>query len=133
MALSKRSKDILIVSMADRRSAQEITAAIDALVAATPAGAVAVLGVTSNLSAAVVAPTTIVDSNLTAVDAANPTKAEIDTGIDTLRDAIETALDLKSDNVDLNTLRSEIEDRLDDLEAKIDEVIDALVVAGLML
>lgn len=133
MALSKRSKDILIVAMADRRSAQEITTAIDALVhIAEPAADVAALGTTTALSAAVVAAATIANSNLTAAVPAEPTKAEVDTGIDTLRTAAVGYLNVKADNVDVETLRTQVEARLDGAEAKIDAVITSLVAAGLM-
>ncbi|OFZ54972.1 MAG: hypothetical protein A2428_03100 [Bdellovibrionales bacterium RIFOXYC1_FULL_54_43] len=65
--------------------------------------------------------TVIAGSNLVAVNAAEPTKAEVDTGIDTLKTAVVTALDLKADNADLVTVA-----------AKLDAVIAALKVAGLM-
>lgn len=132
MSLSSEAKYHLSVAMSNDKLAQEVAGAIDALHTAAPAAHVAVLGSTSNLSAAVVSATVIAASDLTAVDSAHPTKAEVDTGIDTLKSAVVSALDLKADNADLETLRTQAEARLDAIEAKIDAVINALVAAGLM-
>ncbi len=131
MALSQKTKDILIVALANKVAATELAAAVNS--GSNPqATVIAALGTTSNLSAAVVAATTIAASNLTAVSAPDPTKAEVDTGIDTLKTAVVTALNLKADNVDVETLRTQAEARLDAIEAKVDAVIAALKTAGLM-
>lgn len=94
---------------------------------------VAELGATSNLTALVPAAAVITDSAGTFAIPAEPTGAEVDTAIDELRDKVETALDLKSDNTDVETLRTETEARLDAIEAKLDELIAALVASGIML
>lgn len=129
--LSKRTKDIVIVALADKRAGQELASAIDAGGNAQ-ASAVAALGATSNMSALVVTATVIANSNFTAAIPAEPTKAEVDAGIDALRNAVVAALDIKADNADVETLRTQAEARLDAVEAKIDAVIAALKAAGLM-
>lgn len=101
MALSLKAKKRLEVAMARRTEALEVIAAIDSN-GSGPAAAVAAIGATSNLPA----------SNLVAAIPAEPTKAEVDAGIDTLRVAAEA--------------------RLDVIEAKIDAVIAALKAAGMM-
>lgn len=128
----------------------------------TPAAAVEDIGTTEDLTALevtasaltelVITPADIADSDFTAAVPAEPTKDEIDAGIDTLRDAVETGLDAKADNADVETLRGEIEDALDDkadnadvetlrteaearidiIEAKIDELLDAMRAANLL-
>ena len=52
MALSKKTKEILTVAMADKKSAAELAAAIDTGFNATPAAHIGALGATSNLPAA---------------------------------------------------------------------------------
>lgn len=74
----------------------------------------------------------ITDSAGTFAIPAEPTGAEVDTAINALRDKVETALDAKSDNADLETLRTEAEARLDAIEAKIDAVIASLKAANIM-
>jgi hypothetical protein len=125
MSLSQSLKDQLLSVFRTPESRDTVVAAIDAF-GSGPAAAVAAIGTTSNLSAAVVANTTIAASNLTAAVSADPTKAEVDAGIDTLKSAVVTALNLKADNVDVETLRTQVEARLDVIEAKIDALIAAL-------
>lgn len=96
------------------------------------AATIAALGTTSNLTALVVTATNIAASNFTAAIPAEPTKAEVDAGIDTLKTAVVTALDLKADNADVETLRTETEARLDAIEAKIDAFLASVKAAGLM-
>ncbi len=86
----------------------------------------------TNLAALVVTATNVAASNFTAADPAQPTKAEIDTGIDTVVLAIETALDLKADNADVETLRTSIETRLDAIDTGIASILTSLKNAGLM-
>lgn len=131
MALSDRTKDILVVAMADRRAALEMSSAVDSG-SNLQASAIAALGATSNMTALAVTATVIANSNFTAAIPAEPTKAEVDAGIDTLRTAVVNALNLKADNADAETLRTEAEARLDAIEAKIDAVIAALKAASLM-
>lgn len=94
------------------------------------AAAIAAMGNTTDLIAAVVVPATIADSNLTAVNAAAPTKAEIDAGINTLKTAVVNVLNIKADNVDLETLITSTEARLAAIEAKVDAVIATLKTSG---
>jgi hypothetical protein len=131
MALSKKTKEILTVALANKVAAAELAAAVDAG-GNSQAAAIAALGVTSNLSAAVVTATVIANSNFTAAIPAEPTKAEVDVGIDTLRTAVVSALDVKADNADLETLRTQVEARIDAVEAKFDAIIAALKTAGIM-
>ena len=94
------------------------------------ATAIAAMGNTTDLIAAVVVPATIADSNLTAANAAAPTKAEVDAGINTLKAAVVNVLNIKADNVDLETLITSTEARLAAIEAKVDAVIAALKTSG---
>lgn len=120
-------------SIANPEAAQEVINMIDsAMSSATQASVIAALGVTSNLSVLVVTATDIPASNFTAAIPAEPTKAEIDAGIDAVVLNIEAALDLKSDNADVETLRTQSEARMDAIEAKVDALIAALKAAGLM-
>jgi hypothetical protein len=120
-------------SIANPAAAQEIINMIDSeLSSASQATVIAALGATSALSALAVTATDIPASNFTAAIPAEPTKAEIDVGIDAVVLNIESALNLKADNADVETLRTQSEARLDAIEAKIDAVIAALKTAGLM-
>jgi len=101
MALSTKAKKRIEVALARRQEALEVIAAIDSN-GSGPAAAVAALGVTTNLPV----------SNLTAAIPAEPTKAEVDAGINTLRVAAEA--------------------RLDAIEAAVDAVTAALKAAGMM-
>ena len=102
MALSAKAKKRLEVAMARRAEANEVIAAIEVPGSTNQAAAVAALGSTSDLSAA---------AGTYAIPA-EPTGAEVDA-------AIQSSLD-------------EVEDRLDAIEAKVDEVIAALKAATLM-
>jgi hypothetical protein len=106
MALSQRTKDILEVAMADRRSAQELAAAFDGIAVADVAATVAALGATTNLPASAAS----LSTGDTYADAA--VAAAIDGAVDALRVAVEA--------------------RLDAAEAKVDAIISALKNAGLM-
>ena len=135
MSLSKRTKDIMIVSMADRKAALELASAVDT--GANPqAASVAAFGATANMSALVVSACSFVASNATLStgdtysDAA--VKASIDGAIDVATAAAKAILDIKADNADVETLRTEAEARLDAIEAKINAVIAALKAAALM-
>lgn len=86
----------------------------------------------TNLAALAVTATDVALSNFTAANAAAPTKAEVDTGINTVVLAIETALDLKSDNTDVETLRTSIETRLDAIDTAIAALITAMKNSGQM-
>lgn len=98
----------------------------------SPAAAIAALGSTSNMTA--LSPTA---ANISAVsgtygNATEPTGAEVDTSINVLTTAVNTKLDLKADNADVETLRTEAEARIDAVEAKVDAVIAAMKTAKLM-
>lgn len=129
--LSQRTKDIMVVSLADRRAALELASAVDS--GGNPqASAIAALGATADLSALAPAAASISASAGTYSNAAEPTGAEVDTAIDQLAAKVEMALDAKADNADADALKDEVEDRLDAIEAKIDAVIAALKAAALM-
>lgn len=91
---------------------------------------IAPIGVTANLSALVPAAASITASNVTV--STPPVKSEIDAGIDALKDKVITALADKADNADVETLRGEIESRLDAIESKVDAVIAAFKASGQM-
>ena len=93
--------------------------------AMVPSATVAELGTTSDLTALVVAATTL--SDLSTGD------SYTDAAVNAIFAEVETALDLKADNADVETLRTEVEARLDNIEAKIDAILGALKASGLML
>lgn len=105
---------------------------IDAKTLSEQGATIAAIGTTTNLSAAVVVASTIAASNFTAAIPAEPTKAEVDAGIDTLKTAVVAILDIKADNADLETLRTQTEARLDAIEAKMDVIIAALKTTGVI-
>lgn len=131
MALSNKAKEAIRRAVTEDKAADELIAALEAA-ADEQAAAVAALGATSNLSA--LAPTAAVITDSAGVYAipAEPTGAKVDDAVDALRDKVEAALDLKADNADAETLRSQVEARLDAAEAKIDAVIAALKASGQM-
>lgn len=105
-------------------------AEIGDLLNAIPVGNVPILGAAANLTALVPvaanpsgSSATLSTSN-TYTDAA--VKTAIDGAVDALKDKIVTALGAKADNADAETLRTEVEARLDAAEAKIDAVIGVL-------
>lgn len=113
MALSKKTRRIVEVALADRVSAKELADAVDAGAnASAPQGvAVADIGATADTSTPVVTPSAIPDNTAGSIDA---------------------ALDTKADNADVVTLRNEVEARLDVIEAKIDALLGSLRTAGLI-
>ncbi len=122
MALTAKQRKILKDGLADGRVADEIADAIDNGV--FPEGAaVANISPTSDMTALVPAASAISASAGTYAIAAEPTGAEVDTAIDELKDKVDTSLDLKADNADVETLRVESEARLDAVEAKIDALL----------
>lgn len=131
MALSKRAKDAIRRAVTEAKAADELISALEAA-ADEQAAAVAALGATSNLSALAPVASVITDSAGVYALPAEPTGAEVDAAIDALRDKVELALDAKADNADGETLRSEVEARLDAAEAKIDAVIAAFKASGQM-
>lgn len=131
MALSEKAKEAVRRAVTEDKAADELIAALEAA-ADEQAAAVAALGATSNLSALSPSAAVITDSAGTYAIPAEPTGAEVDAAIDQLRDKVETALDAKADNADAETLRTEVEARLDAAEAKIDAVIAAFKASGQM-
>lgn len=131
MALSKKAKEAVRRALTEDKAADELIAALEAA-ADEQAAAVAALGATANLSALAPTASVISDSAGTYAIPAEPTGAEVDAAINALRDKVETALDLKADNADAETLRTEVEARMDAAEAKIDAVIAALKASGQM-
>ncbi len=142
MALTEKVKEVFRVAMANDDEAEILIEEIEKIAAlgeVSPMGDTtdlpavmgnttdlpAALGATTNMTALVVAAASIPASNFTAGNAAEPTKAEVDAGIDTLKTAVVSYLDVKADNVDVETLRAEAEARLDAAEAKLDAVRDA--------
>lgn len=97
---------------------------------------VSLLGTTSNLSAAAVAATTFTDVAVTGtyVSGAEPTGAEVNVTANAAANAalakVKTVVDIKADNADVETLRTQVEARLDAIEAKIDELITKMKSAG---
>lgn len=105
---------------------------------AVPVTHLALLGSTTNLTALVPAIATISASGVTLTTAGGntysdaSTKTAIDGAADALAAKVITALGLKADNVDVETLRTEIEARLDALDAKADAIIGKLITAKIM-
>ena len=153
MALSNNAKEALRRAVTEDTAADELEAAINS--GANPqAASVAALGATADLTAVAPAATSLtavvpaatavsdLSTGDTYTDASvNAIFAEVETAMDlkadnvdveSMRGEIETAMDLKADNADVEALRVEIEDRLDDIESKVDEIIAALKAAALM-
>lgn len=128
--LSNKAKAVLISGLANKAVGIEVAAAIDAG-GNVQAGAVAAIA-SANLTVAVVAATTFLASAGTYVIPAEPTGAEVDAAIDTALGQVKSVVDVKADNADLETMRGEVETRLDALESKINAVIAALKASGLM-
>jgi hypothetical protein len=84
------------------------------------AGTVAAIPASANLSVPVVAAATVANTDITASQLA------------VVAADLNAALDNKADNADLVTLGSEVESRMDAVEAKINAVIASLKAAGLM-
>lgn len=131
MSLSQKLKDRIRVAITDKNDADELIAAVDAQ-GSGPADNVTPMGSTSNMSALVPTTATISNSAGTYAIAGEPTGAEVDTAITQSQAKVITALNLKADNADVETLRTEAEARLDAIEAKIDLVIAKLIAAGMM-
>ena len=131
MSLTLRSKRVLEVGLADRKAAAEIADAIDSG-SNLQAASVAVIPASTNIAVPAVVPAVIADSAGTYVIPAEPTGAEVDAAINTLRDAVESGLDAKAENAAVVTAIGTIESRLDTLESKVNAIILALKAAGLM-
>ncbi len=133
MTLAEKTKSVLIHNvMENKAAALDLISVIDTGFNATPATVIAALGTTSNLSAAAVAPTTFTAVAGTYAIPAEPTGAEVDATANAALALVKAVVDIKADNADLETLRTQAEARLDAIEAKIDALIAALKTAGLM-
>lgn len=129
MSLSTEAKRRLIVALTNKAAGEEVAAAVDSQ-GSGPAAVVTAFGSTTNLTALVVTATTIAAAATAGGSA--PTATQVNAAIDTATAAIKTALDLKADNADAETLRTQVEGRLDALEAKIDLILANLKSASLM-
>jgi hypothetical protein len=133
MTLSTRAQRAIKRAVTEPAAATELIAAIDAEGGAVdPAAAVAELGNTTNLTAA--SPTAWLPPGITGdyVDPNEPTGGEIDVVANNIMTFVDGVVNVKADNEDLETLRTETEARLGAIEAKIDELLGALKDAGLM-
>lgn len=114
MALNEAQRKALRVALGskgDNGVADEIADAIDA--SADPQlDELAAVGALAPVAAVISA------SNFTAAIPAEPTKAEVDVGIDALRTKVITSLGAKADNNDLESLRVAFDALVADLKAK---------------
>ncbi len=129
MSLSEHTKKRLTTAVTSKSAADEIVAAIDAQ-GSGPAANIAAIGTTSNLTTLAVTATTF--TGAACAGGSSPSATNVNTAIDAAIAEAKTALDLKADNADVETLRTEIEARLDVIEGKIDALIAALKTAELM-
>lgn len=129
MTLSTDAKRRLEVAVANSATGKELADAIDAG-GSGPAAVVAAFGGTTNLTALVVAAATFTGSACAGGD--TPTAAQVDTAIDAATAKVKAVVDVKADNADVETLRTEAELRLDALETKVNAILAALKDASLM-
>lgn len=131
MALSAKARKRFEVAMARRAEAVEILDAIES--GSNPqAATVANFGVVADLTAAVVTAATFTASAGVFAIPAEPTGAEVDAAIDSATAKVKAVVDVKADNADLETLRGEVETRLDNIETKINAILTALKNANIM-
>lgn len=88
MALSKKTKEIMVVALANKVAGQELAAAVDSLHAVAAAASVAAIGTTTNL------PTAALSTSDTYTDAA------VNTAINAQRTAVEARLDVIEAKID---------------------------------
>lgn len=131
MAFSRDVKRRLEVALGNEAAADAVESAIFAL-GIDPAAVVAALGATSNLSALAVAPTTFATIAGTYAVPSTPTGSEVDATVNAALAAVKDVVDIKADNADVETLRTQTESRLDAIETKVDAILTALKNAGLM-
>jgi len=129
MSLSPAAKNRLNIALVSKTAGSELAAAID-LKNPVPATKIIALGTTTNLSPLVVAPTTIAASACAGGD--TPSATDVDLAIDAATLAIASALDLKCDNADAETLRTQTESRLAAIEAKMDAMLGSMKAANRM-
>lgn len=131
MSLSVNTKFILECAMANAKAAKELADAVDSLHAISEAATIAAISST-NMTAAAVAPTTFTASAGVFAVPAEPTGAEVDSAIDAATAKVKAVVDIKADNVDLETLRTEAEARIDAVESKINAILVSLKNAHIM-
>jgi hypothetical protein len=159
MTLSTDAKRRLEVAVANSTAGKELADAIDSG-GNGPAAVVAAFGSTTNLTALVptaasltaLVPTAATFTGAACGGGATPADSDVNTAIDAATAKVKTAVDLKADNADVETLRTEAlaalllkadnadvetllteaEARLDALEAKVNAMLAALKDASLM-
>jgi hypothetical protein len=129
MTISVKAKARLAVAVTSKAIADELVAAIDAQ-GSGPAAVVTAFGTTTNLTPLVVSATTF--AGAATAGASAPTATQVNTAIDAATALVKTALDLKADNADSETLRTQVEARLDALESKVNDILLSLKAAALM-
>lgn len=125
MAISNDSKQWFIQAVSKPEVANEILDAIES--GSNPQAATVAAISSTNLTVAAVAPSTVA----AVVTGGAPDCSAA--AIDTVFASVKAILDIKADNADLETLRGEVEIRLDAVEAKINAILVSLKNAGLML
>ena len=131
MSLSSKARAVMKIAFANKAVGTEVADAID-LGGNPQAAAVAAFGATANMTVPVVAAATFTATSGTYGIPADPTGAEVDATVDAALAKVKAVVDVKADNADLDTLRSEAEARLDAIEAKVNAIIAALKASGLM-
>ena len=131
MSVSDEAKRRLATAVTSQAVAEELVAAIDSQ-GSGPAAVILAFGVTTNLTPLVVAAATFSTSAMAAVAPAAPTAAEVAAAINAATAKVKTVVDLKADNVDVETLRTEVEARLDAIEAKFDALLVAFKASSQM-
>lgn len=129
MSLSQKTKDRLEKALTSKTAAAEVVAAIDSQ-GSGPAAVVAAFGTTTNLTA--LAPTAVTMTAAACAGGATPAATDVNAAINSATAEIKTMLDAKADNADAETLRTEVEARLDAIETKVNAMLTALKAAGLM-
>jgi hypothetical protein len=123
MTLSANARTSLDIATGSTKVGKEIADAINSggnPVAAT----VAAFGATANLTALVPTATSLSDLSTS--------NTYTDADVNAVFAEVETALDAKADNADVETMRTESEARLDAIESKVNAILTALKNAGLM-
>lgn len=129
MTVSAEAKRRLETAVTSKKVADELVAAIDAP-GSGPAAVVVAFGATTNLTA--LAPAAVTMTAAATAGGAAPTAAQVDAAINAATAEIKGMLDAKTDNVDAETLRTEVEARLDALEAKVNAILVSLKAASYM-
>jgi len=129
MTISADAKKRLTAAVTSKAVADELVAAIDAP-GSGPAGVVVAFGVTANLTA--LAPIAVTMTGAACAGAATPSATDVNAAINSATAEIKGFIDAKADNADVETLRTEVEARLDALEAKVNAVLTSLKAASYM-